>query len=296
LSDERLEEFPHDVDRLDSKHGRRKTKLVFDYVDDTKHLTVPNARDQRVLKLVLTGILNAASVLDDDEVVAGVYQFSELTLVITDQRIVKHIGTCIWDDDFEEFPFEDVTGLSFEPGNVATQVVVEIDGRPQRIKAPNDSARELRQTVEEKLFDYYGVASLSELNASLGEDDDEPTVDTEPADPNATESTTQGRDTADSDVTFSDGIDPLVPDSSADATDDGEPIAASISDEAAGTTEANATAAGLSTDADLSDSDDLEAVHDRIDELSAAVQRHNELLERQEAAIKQLVTELRQGR
>ena len=70
------------------------------------------------------------------------------------------IGAAVIDEDFEVFPFADVTGLEFETGSVATQIVLAVDGRPQRIKAPNDEAPLLRRTLEEVLFAFHDVESV----------------------------------------------------------------------------------------------------------------------------------------
>ena len=174
LSDESVAEFPHDVERLVVSEGRRKTKFQYDYVDGTRTFTVPANRGEKVLELLLGGILRVADVAAEDESVEGVFRFSELTLIITEQRLVKHIGTSVWDDDFEEFAFEAVTGLTFEQGSVATQIVLGVEGRPNRIKAPNDKAPLVRRTLENALFAYHDVESVDELNELLGPDDEDP--------------------------------------------------------------------------------------------------------------------------
>ncbi len=174
LSDESVSVFPHNVERLTVSEGRRKAKFQFAYVDGTRSFTVPVSRSEPVLELVLEAMLREDGVADPDESVEGVFRFSELAVVITESRLVKHIGTAVWDEDFEEFPFADVTGLSFEQGSVATQIVLAVDGRPQRIKAPNDQAPVVRRTLEEALYEFHDVASLEELNATLGSDDEEP--------------------------------------------------------------------------------------------------------------------------
>ncbi|MEF8887888.1 MAG: hypothetical protein V5A30_08780 [Haloarculaceae archaeon] len=193
LSDEGVEVFSHDVETLEVSEGRRKTKFVLEYVDGSDSFTVPGRRTEAVLERLLDGILTTAGVIDPAESVTGVFRFSELSLVVTDARLVKHVGTQVWDADFEEFPYADVTGLSFEEGSVATQVVLAVDGRPERIKAPNDDAPMVRETLQDALFAYHDVASLEELNAAVGEEEDD-------------EQDESGGD----DIGFSEGISPLV--------------------------------------------------------------------------------------
>jgi hypothetical protein len=195
LSDEHVEEFPHDIERLSVKEGRRKTKFAIEYVGGTETFTVPSDRGDKALELLLQGVLRHEGVLGRRESIAGVYRFTELTLVITDSRVLKHIGNVVWDEDFENYPFERVTGLEFERSSNATSVAIEIDGRPQRVKVPNETAGVVRQTLEEAIFGYYGVDSLEALNAAVGT--------TEP------ESAGAGAPAAD-DIGFESDIDPLV--------------------------------------------------------------------------------------
>ncbi len=173
LSDEGVEVFSHDVETLEISEGRRKTKFVLEYVDGTESFTIPGRRSEAVLERLFDGILTTAGVIEPAESIAGVFGFSELTLVVTEARLGKHVGTPVWDADFEEYPYADVTGLSFEEGSVATQVVLAVDGRPERIKAPNDEAPVVRETLQDALFAYHDVGSLAALNAAVGADEDD---------------------------------------------------------------------------------------------------------------------------
>lgn len=178
LSDETVEIYGHDIERLNVSEGRRKTTFALEYVDRVEKFKVTSSRTDQVLSRLLAGVLGTADVLDDEESVAGVFLFSELTLIVTDSRLVKHVGAYVWDPDYEEYAFEDVTGLDFEEGSVATQIVIPVDGRPERIKAPSDDARRLRQTLTNALFAYHEVDSLDALNEKIGhkpEPDSDPT-------------------------------------------------------------------------------------------------------------------------
>ena len=200
ISDEGVDEFPLDTERLSIKRSRRKTKFTLQYIEGPESFTVPANRGEDVLERLLEGILRTDGVLDDEESVAGVYLFSELTLVVTDKRVVKHIGGAVWDEDFETYDFADVTGLDFEQTSVATSIVVGIDGHPQRVKVPSDNAPIVRRTLQEALFEFHDVSSLDELNRVLGDDDELDVDETSAAD----------------DLTFGSGIDPLVTDSDDD--------------------------------------------------------------------------------
>jgi len=173
LSDESVAVFSHDVEQFDVSDGRRKTSFRFEYVEGSDSFSVPGNRAGSVLKLLVGGILQVAGVIDDEESVSEVFTFSELTLVVTSHRLVKHVGAAVWDDDFEVYPYGDVTGLSFEEGSVATQVVLSVDGRPERIKAPSDHARKVERTLKQALFSYHGVDSLAALNEKVAPEDDQ---------------------------------------------------------------------------------------------------------------------------
>ncbi|QSW99101.1 DUF7115 domain-containing protein [Haloterrigena alkaliphila] len=192
LSDESVDEYPHQADRLTLSEGRRKTKFTLEYpLEGAKSFSVPSAKTDSVLHPVLAGVLNGNGITDAGETVVKTYRFSELTLIITSDRLVKHIGAAVWDGDYEEYHFEDVTNLAFEDGSVATQIVLTAAGRPQRIKAPNEQANDLRERLKRALFEYHDVTSLEELNETVGEDE-------------ADEDERSG-----SSMDFGDGVDPL---------------------------------------------------------------------------------------
>ncbi|WP_126661213.1 DUF7115 domain-containing protein [Haloterrigena salifodinae] len=191
LSDESIEEYPHEADRLTLSEGRRKTKFTLEYsLEGTKEFTVPSDKTDAVLHPVLAGVLNGNGITDPGETVVKTYRFSELTLIITSDRLVKHIGGAVWDGDYEGYHFDDVTKLAFEDGSVATQIVLTVAGRPERIKAPNEEANDLRERLKRALFEYHGVTSLAEFNETIGVDEDG-----------------GGRDGGA--VDFGDGVDPL---------------------------------------------------------------------------------------
>ncbi|WP_247009776.1 DUF7115 domain-containing protein [Halorientalis litorea] len=302
LSDEKVEEFPHDIERLAVSEGRRKTKFTLHYVDDARSFSVPSSRDTQVLELLFRGILRTAGVIEADENIAGAFRFSELAVVVTDARVVRHIGAAVWTDDYQVYPYADLTGLAFERGSVATEVVLEIDGRPQRVKTPNDQARKVQEVIEETAFEYHGVSSLEELNAAVGTDEtDAPAED-------------------DDGLGLGSGVEPLVTDADGSSMD--EPMEPASRSDTTADTDAHdsrvdgvrqtdaATATGHSSRSAPSEprddatengttgptSEDIAAVEERLSELTTAVQRQNELLEEQHDIIEQLVRELREGR
>jgi hypothetical protein len=195
LSDDSLEVYDHDIERLDVSEGRRKTSFTLTYVDSEERFTVAGDRTEAVLERLLAGILETADVVENGEEIEGVFRFSELTLVITDKRIVKHVGSYLWDADYEEFPYANVTGLEFEEGSVATYIVITVDGRPQRIKAPRGDAELVKRALTAALFTYYEVDSLDQLNSAISDD---------------SAATSTESSSLSSDIELDDTIDPLV--------------------------------------------------------------------------------------
>ncbi|WP_276272555.1 DUF7115 domain-containing protein [Haloarcula litorea] len=269
LSDETVESYPHDFERLEVGEGRRKTTLRLTYDDQKLELSVPNDRADPVLKRIVEGHLRVAGVVDGEETVAGVFRFSELTLVVTERRLLKHLGNVTWDADHETYPYDAVTGLEFEEGSVATSVVLSVDGRPERIKAPSEQAKTVRKTLEGALFSFHDVDSLAELNEAVGVDED------------------GDEDGGDDRLGLESGIDPLVGgDEAAETADEGakqEPTTA-----AAATTDGSRAASaseGASQrgpdEISTGGRDDVAALREQVTELTAAVERQSDQLERQ---------------
>ncbi|WP_164932722.1 DUF7115 domain-containing protein [Halorubrum amylolyticum] len=180
LSDESVAEYSHDVERIAVSTGRRKAKLTLGYgLDGDETISVPAKRVDDVLHPVLAGVLSARGVTDPGESVVRTFRFSELTLVVTSGRLVKHVGSAVWDEEFEEFAYADLTDLDFEEGTVATAVVLAHDGRSERFKAPNESARAVRETLVDAVCAYHGVDSLEEFRVSVagGGDDADAAAD-----------------------------------------------------------------------------------------------------------------------
>jgi hypothetical protein len=292
LSDESVAEFPHDVERLRVADSRRKTKFVLEYVDDKRDFAVPADKGDRVLELLMGGVLRAAGVTADGESVVGVYRFSELTLVVTERHVVRHIGSVVWDADYEAYAYDDVTRLDFEAGSHATAVVLEIDGRPERIKAPNDKAKLLRRDLEGALFAFHDVDSLEALNAAVA-----PETKTVGGDDEASD------DADNRDLSLDSGIDPLVSgdeaaeDKATDETDERSPDADGFAPKDGGTgTGGSAPSAEAPWPDEGADGADFEALQAEIADLRAAVEAQGERIEEQQRVIQQLIEELKAGR
>jgi uncharacterized coiled-coil protein SlyX len=229
ISDESVTEHPHDAERILVSDGRRKAKITLDYgLDGDAEVAIPSDRLDDALHPIVAGVLNAAGVTQPGETVKRTYRFSELTIVVTSERVVKHVGAAVWEAECEQIAFDTVTGIDVEQGSVSSQLVLETTGRTQRIKAPNEQFRDVRETVEEAVFAYHDVASASEF-AQLN-------VTEEPS-----------ADESDDEVAFGEGVDPI----DTSGIDDDEPAGETAPETGAAETNATSTtseADGAATD------------------------------------------------
>lgn len=288
LRDESIEKYSHDAERVSVTEGRRKTRFTLEYaIEGEQEFTVPASAAEKALTPVLEGVLRVRGVIDEDESVVAAYRFSELTLVITDRRLVKHIGTVLLDPDYEEFNYTDVTDLDFEQGSVAMQIVMTIDGRAERIKAPNEHASEVRLRLETAIQDFYDVNSTEELQAVL--QPEEP--------PEAEDKAENGQDMA-----FEAGFEPL-----GQSTDPTQAVETESppQETAAGSTDRESNSSTSAPEADLEDAGfetaatartNAEDIMAELEALRTAVEQQNELLEKQQQTIERLIEELSRGR
>ena len=309
LSDESIEEFPHDAERIEVAEGRRKAKVTLDYgLDGERTVVIPSKRLDDALLAVVDGVFDAAGITDGDERVERVFRFSELTLAVTSARLVRHIGASLWDEEYEEYRFDDVTDLAFEEGSVATTVVVALGDRQERFKTPNDSAREVRETLESALFAHHDVESVAELRATV-------------ADAGADENADPIEGATEDALSFGDGPDPLSAEPvelaeeptnatrNADAetpaessprdadTESNAAVVESASENGNATDDPGTTReAGFefeSPDPEPSNAGDVAA---ELAALREAVEAQSERLRRQETLVERLIEELRHGR
>ena len=217
LSDESVEEYPHGAERITVSEGRRKAKVTLDYgLDGERTVSLPASRLERALTPIVEGVLKHNGVLDAEESVAQLFRFNESTIVVASERVVRHIGPGLWDEEFESYHYGDVTDLEFEDGNVNTSAVLTVGGQRERFKTPNQDARAVRSALEATLLSYWEVDSIEELREATAPEESSP--DADPA---------EGAE----EVSFGDGPDPLfadptepdeLPDNATRAPDDGE--------------------------------------------------------------------------
>ena len=269
LSDESVADYPLDVGRLEVVEGRRKTTFTLTDIDGSETFSVPRDRGGRALRAVLEGILRIQGVVEPEESVRGVYRFSELTLIVTDSRLVKLIGSAVWGEEYERYDFANVTGLEFETGSVATQIVLVVDGHPQRIKAPNESFRLVEEAVRGALFEYYDVETVEEFDQLVGEPAEEESDDTEPT---GTE------------VAFDSGVEPVTPGQTSEESTAESTEPSQSEGPAEQLAENGFTSAAAKVEPSI-DPDDLEA---HLDELEATLEAQAEAIETQQELLEAL--------
>ncbi|MFB6169209.1 MAG: hypothetical protein ABEJ43_10250 [Haloferacaceae archaeon] len=276
LSDESVTEYGHDVERIAVETKRRKATFRLDYgAGGEQSLTVPASRVDDALHPILAGVLNAAGVTDPGETITRTFRFSELTVVITSARLVKHVGGAVWDDGHEEYRYDDVTDLRFEEGSHGTAVVLRMGDRQERFKTPNDSAREFREELVGALLEHTGHDSLDAFRAAHAE-----------AEPEADDGGGMGVE----------GLSPLGGDGPGGASGAGAASDASDEDDALPDLDVVGSEDDATARVNSAETADTADVAAELDALREAVERQGERIDAQRELIDQLIDELRRGR
>lgn len=307
LSDESVESYAHDAERLSVTEKRRKARLTLDYgLEGEESFSLPRGSLDEVLHPVLAGVLAAADITAAGETVERTFQFSELTLVVTSRRLVKHVGAAVWDEEFEEYAYGDVTDVDFEEGSVSTSIVLTVDGRQERFKTPTEDTRAVREALTEALLDHYDVRTLSAFREAAA-----PEPDPETEAPQETAAAGDG-------VDFGSGPDPLSADpaevddpTNATREDTGGADAAAVASVeeglgGAGEPADGETVAAAATDTQAEDDAFADSgfepaapedeLAEEVAQLRETVRRQREEIERNGELIEQLIEELRRGR
>jgi|GEM_PF-4636168 len=294
LSDESVESYPHDAERMNVSEGRRKATVTLDYgTDGERTFSVPTGSIDSVVHPVLAGVLAANGVTGPGETITRTERFSELTLVITTERLVKHVGNTTWDLDYEEIPYSEVRGLDVEEGAVAAQLVIETARRVQRVKVPAESAREVHEYLQEALFDFHGVDTYREFERAAAADDPDSDVESEGEGSAASAASafdSPGIDPIDtSGVAEDEPRDPGAPD-----VDTESPPDESASDTGPDPASADPTPREPEPEPE-SEGPDREELLERIEELEELLARQEDLLAKQRAVLGELVGDVQES-
>jgi hypothetical protein len=275
LSGESVEVYPHEAERLSVNEGRRKCTITLDHgLDGQSQFSVPADRFDQAIEPILHGVFAAAGITEPGETVTDVYRLGELTLVVTDARVVKHVGNALWDEEYEAFPFESVTGIDIEEGSVSSQIIVEVDGRPQRIKTPRDDARRIQREIQEGVLSYHDFASYDEFRREVMEEREAEAVAEAPAAESAGGAAESSPSQAAEEAPEAD--------EGGDESEEEPSPAGMVFGEGVGTVPVE--------EAD-GEEDDVAA---ELAALRSAVERQNDLLRRQQQTVERLVRELRE--
>ena len=298
LRDESVETFEHAVERLSVRTKRRKSSIELVTMEDQTSFTVPSDVADSVVESMMEGILLTTGVVTPEEELSALFRFSELTVVVTDRRLFEHVGNAVWDGEFETVEYAELTGLDFERGSVATQVVLETEDRRRRVKVPNEHAGTVRQRIEAAVLAFHDVASVEAFRAKHAEPEEENGRDSRPAiDTGDGERTGTNGSDADGNGESTDGRSAVTTGRSLPA--DQDPSGAVYRRDAG----ADAAASGDSETRSAADGDggpdpaaEIDALSERVEALSEQVERQTELIETQQDLLERLVDELRRGR
>jgi len=286
LSDESFDEYLHNAIRVNVSEGRRKATITLVYgPDDERSFSVPSEALDSALHPVLAGVLSANGVTGPGETILRTDRFSELTLVVTTEQLIKHVGNTTWDTDYETVPYSDVRGLDMEDGAVATQLVIETDSRVQRVKVPTEAARGVHESLESALFGYHDVDSYRDFKRE-SESAGDANADVEPE----PESTPRSDSASAFDSPDLDPIEPTGPEAPAPS----DPGAPGVTDEPSDAADESNTDSPEPTQSEQAP--DVEVLAERIEELEATLARQEDLLAKQRAALGELAAEVRSTR
>ena len=303
LRDESVETFEHAVERLSVRTKRRKSSIELVMMEDQTSFTVPSDVVDSVVESMMEGILLTTGVVTPEEELSALFRFSELTVVVTDRRLFEHVGNAVWDGEFETVEYAELTGLDFERGSVATQVVLGTEDRRRRVKVPNEHAGTVRQRIEAAVLAFHDVASIEAFRAKHAEPEEENGADGDPTDgvgtgTDSTEQSGTNGSGSGSGRGSTDGRSAAPTDRSLPA--DQDPSGAVYRRDAGAKTPSEAGSGTRNTAASGDPGSDpaaeIDALSERVEALSEQVDRQTELIETQQDLLERLVDELRRGR
>lgn len=284
LSDASVTTIDHEVERVELSEGRRKATITFEHaVDGRTELTIPSNSVDAVIEPVLAAILATTGVTDSGETVAATHRFSELTLVVTSEQLLRQIGSEVWGPDYDSLAWESVTGLGLEEGSVAAQLVLEMRDRSHRTKVPSASARSVYRDVEDALCAAHGVDDYAEFEALIAaeatDDDDEESTESASdsetlTDPSVTDDVTDGE------------LDPIGGTTTEDDSDGATVTEASLMTEMEPENEPKESQTSSAEDGQRVA--DRDAIIERLATLEAAIERQADLIEEQQNTLAEL--------
>ncbi len=180
LTEESVESYPTDVDRLSLEEGKRQVTVTFEYHDgSTRELQLPMRTMAAALKALLASVIRATDVIVEGEAIVELYRFNELTVIVTDKRLLKHVGQALWADSYDAIDFDIIRNIMTETGQVSTGVNIETTDGGERLKIPHETADRFVSRLEEAVLSYHDVVDLGVLRGDpeAGKPAPEPDLD-----------------------------------------------------------------------------------------------------------------------
>lgn len=180
FTEESVEVFPTNVKRLLLNRGKRQSTVTFEYTDrDDRELQLPSDATPPSIRALLESVVRATDVLEGDESIIELYRLNELTVIVTDQRLIKHVGQALWALPFDSIDYETVRDIESEVGQMSTGVFIRTTEGSDRFKLPKDVADRFVSRLEEAVCDYHDVPSVGVLRGDpdAGKPDPEPDLD-----------------------------------------------------------------------------------------------------------------------
>lgn len=180
LTEESVDTYPTDARELGLEEGKRQSTVTFVYDDgERKALELPTETRASALKALLASTIKATGTVAADESIIELYRFKELTVIVTDRRLLKHVGRALWADSFDVIEYEAVRDIRIEAGQVSTGINIDLIDGSDRLKVPHDTADDLVDRLETAVCEYHDVAALGVLRGDpdAGKPDPEPDLD-----------------------------------------------------------------------------------------------------------------------
>ena len=172
LSGESVTEYPLAAREVSMQRGRRKATVHFDLAEaGTAEIALPADAADAAITPILEAVLRHQGIFTADEQLRSLYRLSELTVIIGDERLLRNVGANLWDVEYDAFAYAEITDIDYEKGNVATTIVLTVEGRTERIKVPNEEILSVRKDVETAVCGFWDVETVPELRALHGVDD-----------------------------------------------------------------------------------------------------------------------------
>lgn len=180
LTEESVDTYDTAIERLGLEEGKKHVTVTFEYNNQAQQeLQLPQQTMRKALKALLASVVRATNVVESDESIKDLYRFNELTIVVTDRRLIQHLGTALWAQPHTSIEYEAIRGINTEVGTVSTGVIIETTESTERLKVPQDTADQFVSMIEQSVCEYHDVSSLGILRGDpdAGEPAPEPDLD-----------------------------------------------------------------------------------------------------------------------